>query len=387
MGEVNLNTGEITKSPPDRSEEISELAKALSAAQSKMESAPKDTKNLYYSSVYASLDSVWKTIRDPLTSNELSVIQQIIPDTEKVIVKTILLHTSGQWISSTIIMTPGKRVKDGPFTPSQDPQSWGSCISYARRYALMAMVCLPAEDDDGNAAAGSDKKNDQKRPEAKNPPPPKSPTKPAAPHWIENEATRKSFWKTVYDSGLDENTAHAALNVKSLSEFKGTKNEAYAILKQWKIDHPNPANPDGGNGSQSTPSPAAAAPPPQPPQKAPPADPINMDEPIGADQGKLLRNTLVGWLRADGGIKVKEVHDAVALRYVQIATGNDGYADVSRRDLQLLLDASKTRLNLLRDALEFIQNLPDMKVPSELAKYIAENETPAPATAPAGTLL
>ena len=129
------------------SAEIGELAKALAAAQGEMTAASKDATNPHFKSRYATLASVWDAIRGPLSRNGLSVSQVLeTPDAGPgVIVRTILLHTSGQWIASRYVM---------PIPDKLTPQAVGSAITYARRYALSAIVGIaPDDDDDGNAAS------------------------------------------------------------------------------------------------------------------------------------------------------------------------------------------------------------------------------------------
>jgi len=128
----------------NKSDTISELAKALATFQGKMTAVKKDATNPFYKSKYATLDTIWETIRKPLSENGLSVAQtmNLTPSSESVL-ETTLYHTSGEWISGTQLVSP---VKD-------DPQSLGSAISYARRYSLSAILGIVAdEDDDGNAA-------------------------------------------------------------------------------------------------------------------------------------------------------------------------------------------------------------------------------------------
>jgi hypothetical protein len=133
----------------DRSESINELAKALCKAQASMKPVPKDSANDFKNYKYADLAAVWENCRKPLTENGLSVIQSLDYEENRVIVKTILVHESGQWVASRLGLIP---VKD-------DPQSYGSAITYARRYALAALVGVAAEDedDDGQAASTSPK--------------------------------------------------------------------------------------------------------------------------------------------------------------------------------------------------------------------------------------
>lgn len=128
------------------SEPINELAAALAKAQALIQGAVKDSTNPHFKSRYADLASVWDACRKPLTDHGLSVAQTTgTAEDGRVRVTTLLLHASGQWIADDLLMKP---VKD-------DPQGVGSCITYARRYALAAMVGVAPEDDDGNAASGT----------------------------------------------------------------------------------------------------------------------------------------------------------------------------------------------------------------------------------------
>lgn len=134
----------------NKSDTITKLAVALNAFQKAVEGAKKSSDNPYYSSKYADLSEIWKTIREPLTANGLSVTQ--LPDDAftdrideknivlKVAVETVLLHESGEWISSRTVLPIVKR----------DPQAVGSAITYARRYGLSAILGIHQEDDDAN---------------------------------------------------------------------------------------------------------------------------------------------------------------------------------------------------------------------------------------------
>lgn len=123
---------------------IADLAAALCKAQSQMEGAKKDANNPHFKTKYADLASVWDAIREPLTSNGLSVVQLLRSTQGGVEVETILMHSSGQQISDVFAVPASK----------QDAQGYGSAATYARRYALMAMVGVAPEDDDGNGAVG-----------------------------------------------------------------------------------------------------------------------------------------------------------------------------------------------------------------------------------------
>jgi hypothetical protein len=134
------------------SDSIKEIATALSKAQGAMESAKKDTKNDFFRSKYADLASIINAGKQAMLDNGLAITQTLEPDIEKAIVVTTLMHTSGEWIKSTIALKPVNLDKEGREKPIT-PQSMGSAISYARRYGYQAILGLSAEDDDGNTAS------------------------------------------------------------------------------------------------------------------------------------------------------------------------------------------------------------------------------------------
>lgn len=151
--EIPIKVEKILPSIMKMSEQINELALSLSIAQGQIEAAKKDAANPFFKSKYADLASVWSVIREPFSKNGLSVIQ--CPDVRenKVIVETILMHKSGQWIASCLPVP----IKDNTV------QGIGSCISYAKRYSLKAICGVSDDegDDDGEAAMGRNKPNDK----------------------------------------------------------------------------------------------------------------------------------------------------------------------------------------------------------------------------------
>ena len=125
----------------NKSESITELAKALVKFHSVMGKVSKDAKNPFFKNKYASLSNIIEAVTKTLNENGLSILQ--LPCIEGL--TTTLLHESGEWISATS-STP---VKD-----ATDPQKLGSAITYARRYALGAVLSLNIdEDDDGQKAS------------------------------------------------------------------------------------------------------------------------------------------------------------------------------------------------------------------------------------------
>ena len=122
----------------EKSESIAELARALAKAQGEMSAAKKESANPFFHSRYADLAQVVEAIRKPLSDNGLAISQLVQPDAEAAVIETILMHQSGEWLSSIIQLKPVKT----------DPQGIGSALTYARRYALGAIVGLATEEDD-----------------------------------------------------------------------------------------------------------------------------------------------------------------------------------------------------------------------------------------------
>ena len=124
------------------------IALALAKAQGQMQSASKDAKNKFFGSNYADLSSVWDACRKPLSDNGLSVVQcpNGMDSSGKIVLETYLLHESGQYMKSVISMKP----KD------ESPHSYGSTLTYMRRYSLSAMVGVIQDDDDGNTGTKGD---------------------------------------------------------------------------------------------------------------------------------------------------------------------------------------------------------------------------------------
>ncbi|NJL54144.1 ERF family protein [bacterium] len=125
-----------------KSESIAKLSMALSKAQGTMNVAKKDANNPFFKSKYADLESVWEACREALTQNELAVIQTPEIFDGQICLITTLTHSSGEWIESKLPLMLTK----------QDPQTMGSALTYARRYALAAMVGVVQSDDDGEKA-------------------------------------------------------------------------------------------------------------------------------------------------------------------------------------------------------------------------------------------
>lgn len=127
----------------DKTSLISDLIKA----RKEISSIKKNTKAFNYK--YAPLDEVINTILHPLLDNGLIITQEIFTNKEdkKPYMLTALRHVSGETLESVLeIPIMGG---DGQ-KRSNELQAFGSSITYLRRYALLALLCLATEDDDGS---------------------------------------------------------------------------------------------------------------------------------------------------------------------------------------------------------------------------------------------
>ena len=131
-----------------QSESISELATALSKAQSQMGAAIKDSENPFFKSKYADLTSVIAAVRKPFADNGLSFVQLPVSQDGCVGVATRIMHSSGEWLESEFLI-PCK----------QDAHGYAAGITYCRRLSLQAAAGVPTDDDDGNSAIDHNKKS------------------------------------------------------------------------------------------------------------------------------------------------------------------------------------------------------------------------------------
>ena len=120
------------------------IVKALLEAQKEMGNATKDSKNPFFKSKYADLNSIREACMPVLNKHGIIVLQPTIYHEGKNFINTILLHESGERIDGLTEIIYSKQ---------NDAQAQGSGITYARRYGLQSLVNVGAEDDDGNKAS------------------------------------------------------------------------------------------------------------------------------------------------------------------------------------------------------------------------------------------
>jgi hypothetical protein len=129
----------------NRSESIAKLSVALVKAHAEIGVVVKGASNPFFKSKYADLASVVEAVKPALLKQEIVVVQGLQDAEGGVAIETMLLHSSGEWISSTLRLPASK----------EDAQGYGSACTYGRRYGLMAICGVPADDDDGNAATAT----------------------------------------------------------------------------------------------------------------------------------------------------------------------------------------------------------------------------------------
>jgi len=128
-----------------QSESIGELSKDLTKVQAQIEPAKRSTKHPHYGHFFATLGDVVDSIKQALGANGFSYVQAGRVDASgRQILRTILIHKSGEWIAGDYLVSNAK---------PNDAQAAGSGWTYSRRYALSAMLGVVVEDDDGQHAS------------------------------------------------------------------------------------------------------------------------------------------------------------------------------------------------------------------------------------------
>lgn len=120
------------------------ISTALVKAQKEFAPALKLNTNPHFKSRYVALDGCIEAVIDALHNNGIFLMQKTHDCETGVKIETILIHESGEQLSGGILHVPATK---------QDAQGYGSALTYARRYSLMATCGIAPEDDDGNAAS------------------------------------------------------------------------------------------------------------------------------------------------------------------------------------------------------------------------------------------
>jgi hypothetical protein len=120
------------------------ISTALVKAQKAFGPALKSSTNPHFKSKYADLSACVEAVIDGLNEAGIAMIQRTSEDLTGVTVETVFIHESGEMLECGKLHVPASK---------QDPQGYGSALTYARRYSLMAACGIAPEDDDGNAGS------------------------------------------------------------------------------------------------------------------------------------------------------------------------------------------------------------------------------------------
>jgi hypothetical protein len=123
---------------------MKQIATALVKAQKAFGPALKSSTNPHFKSRYADLSACVEAVITGLNDNGIALIQKCYDCDNGVMVETMFVHESGEMLECGILHVPASK---------QDPQGYGSALTYARRYSLMAACGIAPEDDDGNSAS------------------------------------------------------------------------------------------------------------------------------------------------------------------------------------------------------------------------------------------
>jgi hypothetical protein len=225
---------------------IGNLAAALAKAQGTFTFARKDSEAPVFDSkergggmrgkrTYADLAAVLDAVRKGLSDNELAIIQTpfSLPTVETrdgkiqsggVLLRTTLAHSSGEWIASEISF-PNDRM--GAI------QGWGSALTYARRYALAAMVGIAQDDDDGQAAQEHEKRVTQARQQKPTQPKPTAQPKPSEQQQQKKPTTKRQD-ESDQNAVMDTNCSQFKALMARLSEL-GCKDRADYLMKLSEV--------------------------------------------------------------------------------------------------------------------------------------------------------
>ena len=238
----------------ETSQELQQLAEALAKAQAELSPVPFDSNNPFYKSRYASLSAVIAEVRKVLPKHGLSIVQTPTSHMEFGVfyacVETILIHDSGQWIKGSVsvpvVATELIEVFTRRFNKDGDAyyaspnilQEAGKIITYLRRYGIVSILMLSAEEDlDGNEPVQqvqpegkriesekkvSDKKNEEKLPDDK-----KQPSRPYSPEELKIALNRAAENPKLIPGSEKERSIVAAV----LSQFAGDDDLRHAIQK------------------------------------------------------------------------------------------------------------------------------------------------------------
>lgn len=128
----------------EETKSMKNIYSAFIKAQKEFAPALKTSTNPHFRSKYVALDGCIEAVLDALNNNDIGLLQVTHDSDTGVMVETVLIHSSGEQMSGGKLFVPATKL---------DAQGFGSALTYARRYSLMATCGIAPEDDDGNAAS------------------------------------------------------------------------------------------------------------------------------------------------------------------------------------------------------------------------------------------
>lgn len=177
------------------------IAAALVKAQRQFGPALKTSTNPHFRSKYADLAACVEAVIDGLNANGIALMQPTHECGDGIIVETLFVHESGETMSAGRLHVPAVKA---------DPQGYGSALTYARRYSLMAACGIAPEDDDGNAAS----KPTNQRAKADQTPP-------------------QQEWSAAHDAMLESYRGAAMEGTESLKVFHGALSASATKAAVW----------------------------------------------------------------------------------------------------------------------------------------------------------
>lgn len=177
------------------------IASALVKAQRAFGPALKDKTNPAFRSKYADLGACIDAVMDALNAAGIALIQRQHPHDGGVCIETVFIHESGEQISAGMLTVPAAK---------HDPQGYGSALTYARRYSLMAACGIAPEDDDGQAAVRA--KADAEAKQAAQ----------VRAAWLESQAVKLEACATAADLQAAWKAAYSVMKAESDAEAIAT---------------------------------------------------------------------------------------------------------------------------------------------------------------------
>jgi len=220
--EANQLQGSSVPLPFEQPQKVDKIAEALAKAQEEIGTVAKNSKGVY--GMFANHGDCWEAVRKILSKNGLCLVQLTAPDPRGIMLTTKLVHKTGQFFEMEMFM---------PARDPSNPQTYGSALTYARRYSLCSITGLVAdEDDDGEHAVPKGKpatNTTSKGPKATN----WDPKSPDAP-WRSKPATAKAIGlagKLLREKFGDEGAITDFLFKTFGQELVGTENGGATLAR------------------------------------------------------------------------------------------------------------------------------------------------------------